>query len=85
MSINAEIFEHPNAGYYYVVFQHDEVYQVSSLERGPDQHCNLLGSMWPHGEASLGVRLGPQLRLQDVPKEVRDRLSKLLINKIENV
>ena len=85
MSINAEIFEHPNAGFYYVVLQHNEVYQVSSLKRGPDQRCDMIGQMWPNGEASLGVRLGPHLRLGDVPKEVRDRLSKLIINKIENV
>lgn len=84
MSINAEIFEHPNAGFYYIVLQHNEVYEVSCLRRD-DDHCHLLGQMWPNGEASLDLRLGSHLRLQDVPKEVRDRLAKLLINKIENV
>ena len=85
MSINAEIFEHPNAGFFYIVLQHNEVYQVSCLKRDADDHCHLLGQMWPNGEASLDLRLGSHLRLQDVPKEVRDRLCKLLINKIENV
>ena len=85
MSLNIEIFDHPNAGFYYVIFQHNEVYQMNAFTKGPDQHCVKLGELWPNGEFGLGLKLGPHLRLKDVPRDVIKKITTIMTNTITHV
>ena len=85
MSLSIEIYDHPNAGFYYVVFQHNEVYQLNGFTKRGQSHCQKLGELWPKGEFGLGLKFGTHLRLQDVPKAVIDKIMTITTETITNV
>lgn len=87
MSINVDILEHPRAGMYYVVYQHNLVYEMNSFSKHADSHCVCIGELWPAGEEGMLNRLkfGQHLRLEDVPQEVIRKAVSVLNNKITNV
>ena len=85
MSLSVEIYEHPKAGMYYLIFQHDHVYEMNVFKNQSDQHCVYLGDLWPAGEADLGLKVGQHLRLKDVPKIIQERMMTIITNKITHV
>lgn len=85
MSLAVEIYDHPKAGMYYVIFQHDHVYEMNIFQKQADKHCIYLGDLWPAGEADLGLKLGMHLRLSDVPKIIKQRIMTIITNKITHV
>ena len=85
MSLSIEIFDHPNAGFYYVIFQHNDVYQMNGFTKGTDQHCKKLGELWPNGEFGLDLKLGSHLRLEDVPASVLKKVTTIMNETILDV
>ena len=87
MSIAIDIYEHPKAGMYYVVYQHDIVYELNGFTTKPDSHCVCIGNLWPLGEHGLlgGLRFGTHLRCQDINEAALKKIMYILNTKIINV
>lgn len=80
MSLSVDIFDHPKAGMFYVVFQHDLVYELNSFTKpNPDAHCVELGSMWPKGELGLiGGHFGRHVLWDEVPLEAKAKIMHII-------
>jgi hypothetical protein len=80
MSLSIDVFRHPNAGMFYVVFQHDLVYELNSFTKPhADAHCVELGHLWPQGEFGLiGGSFGRQLQWNEITTEARRKIMHIL-------
>jgi len=81
MSINAEVFDHPSAGVYYCLLQHDDLYEVNVFNPRGIVETRHLGQLWPKGELQYLERhkFGAHLRIEDIPKNVRDEVVQLVL------
>lgn len=84
MSINVDIFEHDRAAHYYVVLQHDEVWELNHHEEpSPGAICRKVGNLWPKGEIGLiGKPFGRQLRVGEVASTAMTKVMTLISNRI---
>lgn len=87
MSINVDIFEHHSASYFYVVLQHDEVWEINTCEaEDPHSVCKKVGNLWPKGEIGLiGEKFGRHLRIGEVGAEAVLKITQLITTRITHV
>jgi len=87
MSLSVEVFDHHKGGVYYVLLQHDTLYEMDELNPQGVLRCTKLGSVWPKGEMLTldSHKFGRLLQMSEVPPGIRKEVMNLISKEITHV